>query len=81
MSTKRTITKGDQARYTGAWLRNTGNALDCDGTNGWASVVSVSTFTGGGLPDPLRVATLRWANGIERRVLAANLSFRQTPNS
>jgi len=78
---KRRASVGDQARYTGDWLRSTGNALDFDSTNGWASVVAVSTFRGGGLPAPLSVATLLWPNGISRRVLAANLSFRPNPNT
>jgi hypothetical protein len=76
---KRAPSVGDEARYTGAWLRSTYSRAP--GGNGWASVVAVSTFTGGGLPDPLSVVTLRWANGAERRIIAANLSFRPNPNT
>tara|TARA_Y100000401_G_scaffold113400_1_gene114018 strand:- start:367 stop:681 length:315 start_codon:yes stop_codon:yes gene_type:complete len=72
------IAPGKQARYTGAWLRSTGNAVDYDGTNGWAEVVDVAAYCGGALDkEPLLIATLSWPNGITRRVLSSNLEVRK----
>ena len=72
------VAPGKQARYTGAWLRSTGNAVDYDGTNGWAKVIDVTTLGGGSLAkDPLLIATLSWPNGITRRVLSTNLEVRK----
>ena len=59
-----------QARYSTRWLKDTGSALDHDGTNGWADVIAYGGFSF------LPLLTLRWPNGIERQVHKGNLEFK-----
>tara|TARA_R100000353_G_scaffold158341_1_gene117571 strand:+ start:157 stop:366 length:210 start_codon:yes stop_codon:yes gene_type:complete len=62
------IKVGGKARYNKKWLQSTCSYLDSDGTNGWAEVVSLDRFYG-----DVKVALLRWPNGIERKVITPNL--------
>ena len=59
----------DLARYNAAFLRNTGQFTDGDGTHGWATVTKITPLGDSGRA----LVALKWPNGIERRVLDANL--------
>ena len=60
-----------QARYTREWLRNTGDAVDSDGTNGWGFVIDT------GKVGPFPVLVVEWLSGVKRPVLIANLELRK----
>ena len=62
------IKVGGNARYNKQWLQSTCCYLATDGTLGWAEVVSLDKFYG-----EVKVALLRWPNGIERKVITPNL--------
>ncbi len=68
------IKKGYKARYTIEHLRSIHafHILDNeDGTYVWAEVVDVEEYG----PDDRWVVSLRWPNGVRRKVLSTNLEW------